>query len=228
LNILLRQPADQDIQVADEFTYTPKPVAWTSLLEQAKNTRPELLQAQLGTQRAAREVSVARAEYLPAITVSATYEKQGDTPGADSSYAYGPNEIKSAQAVATWKLWAWGQSLDRVAAAEKRHIKAKEEAAQTQDSVVLQLREAFLSLEETRENIGVTEKAIAQAEENYRINESRYQAQVASSTDLLDAQTLLVKAKTNYWNAVYDYNIASATVDWASGAMEAGDASAGQ
>jgi hypothetical protein len=39
---------------------------------------------------------------------------------------------------------------------------------------------------------------------------------------------LLVKARTNSWNAVYDYNIASATVDWASGATEADNARAGQ
>ncbi|MEW6593943.1 MAG: TolC family protein [Thermodesulfobacteriota bacterium] len=222
LNILMQHPADQETQVVDEFTYTPKPVAWNALFDQARNTRPELIQAQLDTQRAAKEeVRVTQAEYLPSITLSATYEKQGDKPGAES-YPYGANEIKSAQAVASWKLWAWGQSRDKVAAAERRHLKAREEATKTQDTVVLQLREAFLNLEETRENIGVTEKAIAQAEENYRINESRYQAQVASSTDLLDAQTLLVKAKANYWNAAYDYNIASAMVDWASGATSGG------
>jgi len=223
LNILMRQPADQDVQVADEFTYTPREVAWESLLGMALTTRPELRQAELSTQRADREIQLARAEYYPSISVSATYEKQGDTPGADSSYGYGPNEIKSAQAVATWKLWSWGQSLDRVTAAQRRQIRAKAAADQAQDEVTVQLRESFLSLGETRQNIGVTEKAVTQAEENYRINESRYQAQVATSTDLLDAQTLLVKARTNYWNAVYDYNIASATVDWASGATGEGE-----
>ncbi|MEW6500818.1 MAG: TolC family protein [Thermodesulfobacteriota bacterium] len=227
LNILMRQPADQDATVADEFTYTPKPADWGALLDQALKARPELQQAELSTRRAAREVKLAEAEYYPSIDVSATYEKQGDKPGADS-YPYGANEVKSAQAVATWKFWAWGQSLDRVAAAQRRQIKAKEAANQTQDEVTLQLREAFLNLEETRQNIGVTEKAIAQAEENYRINESRYQAQVASSTDLLDAQTLLVKAKSNYWNAVYDYNIASAAVDWASGTLGGSDANPGE
>lgn len=223
LNILMRQPADQEVQVADAFAYTPKPVEWTALLAQARTQRPELRQADIDTQRAAKEVNLAQAEYFPSITLSATYEKQGDNPGADSN-PYGTTEIKSAQAVATWKFWAWGQSRDRVAAAERRQIKARETAALVQDDVVLQLREAYLNLEETRQNIGVTEKAITQADENYRINESRYQAQVATSTDLLDAQTLLVKAKTNYWNAVYDYNIASATVDWASGATEVSDA----
>lgn len=227
LNILMQRPAVEETRVVDDFAYTPKPVEWEVLLDQTKNRRPELKQAELDSQRAAKEITVAQAEYFPSVTVSATYEKQGDTPGADS-YPYGASEIKSAQAVASWKLWAWGQSRDRVAMAEHRHLKAREEANRVQDSIIIQLREAFLNLEETRENIGVTEKAIAQAEENYRINESRYQAQVSSSTDLLDAQTLLVKAKTNYWNAVYDYNIASATVDWASGVTEASDERAGQ
>ena len=47
--------------------------------------------------------------------------------------------------------------------------------------------------------------AIEQARENYRINEERYKEQVATSTDVLNAQTLLSKTMTNYYNALYDF-----------------------
>lgn len=218
LNILLQQPVARELQVADEFTYTPREAPWENLVEQALATRPELWQTELDVNRAEQEITLAQADYFPAITLSATYEKQGDKPWIDS-YPYGASEIKSAQVVASWKLWAWGQSRDRVTAAQRRLTATREEAASTRDAVSLQLREAYLRVEETAEHIGVTGKAIEQAEENYRINESRYQAQLASSTEVLDAQTLLIKAKTNYYNALYDHNIAIAGLEWATGVL---------
>jgi outer membrane protein TolC len=51
-----------------------------------------------------------------------------------------------------------------------------------------------------------------QGKENLRINEERYKEQVATSTDVLDAQTLLTITRTNYVNALYDFEIAKAAL----------------
>ena len=40
----------------------------------------------------------------------------------------------------------------------------------------------------------------------------RYKHQVATSTDVLDAQTLLSKTMTNYYNALYDFKISKASL----------------
>jgi len=56
----------------------------------------------------------------------------------------------------------------------------------------------------------VAETAVSQAEENFRINEERYKEQVATSTDVLNALTLLTQARTNYYSVLSDYNIAKA------------------
>ncbi|MDY7037322.1 MAG: TolC family protein, partial [Thermodesulfobacteriota bacterium] len=55
-----------------------------------------------------------------------------------------------------------------------------------------------------------TIKAVEQAEENLRVSQERYKAQVTTSTEVLDAQTLLTQARTNYYNALYDHNLAKA------------------
>ena len=56
-----------------------------------------------------------------------------------------------------------------------------------------------------------------QAKENYRINEERYKEQVATSTDVLDAQTRLTRAQSNYFNTLSVFNIAKAALDRAMG-----------
>jgi outer membrane protein TolC len=69
------------------------------------------------------------------------------------------------------------------------------------------------------EQIKVTEKAVQQGEENLRINKDRYQAQVGTATDVIDAQTLLTQVKTGYYHALYDYQIAVARVKKALGEL---------
>lgn len=63
-----------------------------------------------------------------------------------------------------------------------------------------------------QERIGVTKDAVRQAEENLRINRSRYQEGVGTSTEVLDAVTLLTGAETNYYKSVYDAKKAEAAV----------------
>lgn len=69
------------------------------------------------------------------------------------------------------------------------------------------------------EQIRVTEKAVQQGDENLRINKDRYQAQVGTATDVIDAQTLLTQVKTDYYHAFYDYQIALARVKKALGEL---------
>jgi len=61
-----------------------------------------------------------------------------------------------------------------------------------------------------KERIIVAETAIRQSEENLRINRERYQERVGTATEVLDAQTLVTQAKTDYYRAYYDHQTATA------------------
>ena len=72
---------------------------------------------------------------------------------------------------------------------------------------MLEVKEAFLNVRESEKNISVAQTAIKQAEENFRLNKELYNEQMATTTDVLDAQTLLTQAQNNYYNALNDYHI---------------------
>ena len=61
------------------------------------------------------------------------------------------------------------------------------------------------------------ETAIHQAKENFRISEERYKQRVDTSTDVLDARTLLSRTQFNYFSALYDLEIAKAALALAMG-----------
>jgi len=79
-----------------------------------------------------------------------------------------------------------------------------------EDGIRLELQNPILDLSEAEKNIPTAQKAVDQAEENLRVSEDRYKTQVTTSTEVLDAQTLLSQARMNYYNALYDHNLAKA------------------
>jgi outer membrane protein len=69
------------------------------------------------------------------------------------------------------------------------------------------------------ERINAVKKSIQQGEENLRINKDRYQEQVGTATDVIDAQTLLTQTRTEYYTAIFDYQVAVARVKKAMGEL---------
>ena len=219
-NTLLRRPVEKEIEVEDILKYEPSEISWDHSVQQAKEHRPELKQSEISIEQADKNITLTRAPYLPAVSVSANYLKQGDNVLAnDYPIPGGSSEVKTAMATLEWRFWAWGQSKDEVAVAKYNMKKAQENEAELLDDIILQVRKAFLDIKEFEYNIGVTKKAIEQAEEDFRINQSRYQAQLSTTTDVLDAQTRLTRARINYFNALYNYRISLMGLAWATGTL---------
>ncbi len=219
LNTLLRRPVETPLEIEDILKFEPVEVSWKESVEQAKKYRPELKQSEIAVAQAEKNIILTRAPYLPAVYVSANYMKQGDSPLADDYPLLGSSEVKTAMATLEWRFWAWGQSRDKIAAAKHFVKKSEEKQSELIDTIILQVREAYLDIKESEYNIGVTEKAIEQAEEDYRINQSRFQAQLSTTTNVLDAQTRLSRARINYYNALYNYRISLMRLAWATGTL---------
>jgi len=69
----------------------------------------------------------------------------------------------------------------------------------------------------------VAEENVKQAKENFRVTEDLFQQGMATNTDYLDANTLLVKAKTDYISALVDYKLAEAQLKRAMGIIAKGE-----
>jgi outer membrane protein TolC len=72
-----------------------------------------------------------------------------------------------------------------------------------EDGVRLAVEGVVLDLRTARKNTRTAEKNLAQARENRRINKLRYDQQIATATDVLNAQIDLTWSNTNYYRALY-------------------------
>ncbi len=216
LNLLLRQDLNTPLELEGGIKEVPEPPAFQELKLKAMRLRPEIQAGELAVEKAKKELKIAKSAYLPRVDLTATYRKRGVTPDV-SDYPFGDHDMAQVMMNMTWELWAWGKTNDQVKAASYSLLVAQTALDEVKDAVALEVKEAWLRLKEARANVEVAKSALDQAEENFRLNTQRYKEQLATSTDVLDAQALLTKARTNFYNALAQELITSARLDYAVG-----------
>ena len=215
-NKLLRRELSREVIIEDILDYHPIALTLDQCLESAEVHRPEIKEAALGLVSAEKGIGLSKSSYYPTLYLIGNYQRAADNIllGSDSGEDV---DNWAIMLQAEWTFWEWGKTRHDVAASRANLAKAKYLFKDLKDTIQLQVKEAYLYLREAEKNIQVAKKAVMQAEENFSMNEERYKQQVATSTDVLDAQTLLTQAKTNYFNALSEHNIAGAGLERAMG-----------
>lgn len=216
LNTLLKRDIFSPVEVVDRLTYEPMKQSFEECLNIARQSRPELKISSLRAEQAGKLVRISQSEYFPAVSVIGNYGRFGDHSSVHGS-DYKDAENWYVMAVANWNFWEWGRTKFRVDASRAKENQAIAISQELNDQIVLEIKNAYLMLQEAENQIAVSQKLIEQAEENFRISEERYKERVSTATEVLDAQTLLTRAKSEYANALGDYNINYARLQRAMG-----------
>jgi outer membrane protein TolC len=70
--------------------------------------------------------------------------------------------------------------------------------------IALEVRQRWLDLQTAIHKIEAVRKATTQADENLRVARDRYQHQVGTNTEVLDAETLRLQAYVNFYTSSYE------------------------
>jgi outer membrane protein TolC len=215
-NTVLRRNINDAVQIEDILAYRPYEPSIEDCIRAAMANRPEIKSHALKVDQARSLVKLAKSDFAPTLSAVGHYERVGDTPGV-SGTSFKDADNWYIMGVASWTFWEWGKTKYRVDASRSRENQSINLLNNTRDQVALEVKNAYLVMRESEKQVVVAGKAIEQAQENFRINEERYREQVATSTDVLDAQTLLTRAKSDYANALGEYNISHAKLERAMG-----------
>lgn len=211
LNRIVGLPMDTTLKLDNILTYSEYPEDMAYCLDYASKYRPELEQARQGVEAAKGALMVARSGYMPKISASATQNWEDTNWPGDENGQWGVGVSVSMNVFDSGVTWS------KINGAKADLSVAEETYRDTVDAVNLDVRSCYLSLREAEKRIGTTETAVSQAEEDYRIAQVRYMAGVGTNTDVLDAQVALTQAKTNYLQAMYDYNTSKTALENAMG-----------
>ncbi len=209
-NTLLRRQVNSPVSVVDILDFTPWVQSIEDCLSQAKNNRLEIQVTDLEIQIAEKDYKLSQRDFYPSVNLVGTWTKRGTDWDVDGGKGISDKDFWDIRATATWDFWQWGRTRYGVKEKLSRLSQAKLRKEQVLDNIDLEVKQAYLKVQESQKNITTIEKAIEQAKENLRITEERYKEQVSTTTDVLVAQTLLTETMTNYYNALYDFKIAKA------------------
>jgi outer membrane protein len=215
-NTVLSRPINADVDVEDILTYTPERVDFDAYVEEALENRPEIKLININILQAEQDTRLAKSQYYPEVAVTWEYIREGEDPDV-SGDDFHQEPRWEATAGLSWTFWEWGKTRYTVKEKESFKRELMQLKLALEESIQLETKDAVLRLENAAENIPSTEKAVEQAEENLRVNEERYKAQVTTITEVLDAQTLLSRARVNYFRALYNHQLAKASLKRALG-----------
>ena len=209
LNRLLGLPVDHHIRVKDILKSHPVDTDFQRARQIALVERPELKALDLQLKQADQSIRQAQSGYYPSVDLQASYDFTGDSPSLGPSEYYDTTNWTVATQL-SWSFWEWGRTGHQTSQsrADKRRLEAVKQ--DMEDEVNLQVKEAILYLKESQANIATATVGVKQAEENYRITFERYREQLTTNTELLDAQVLLARARSSYYDALATFNVAEA------------------
>ena len=209
LNNTMGLPYFNKYKINESLRYEPCDVTLESAIKIAQESRPEFQLAEVKVEEARQNVKLVKKSYFPQLSVEGQFQVGGRTPASNYGYNFGgylnfptingmliKNEIKEAKAL---------------------HSKEQANAINTKNNIYYEVQESYFSLKEKKNKVPVAFLGMKQAKENYELSYGRYKVGVGNPVELKEAQVQYQNAQLTYYQTMYEYNTARATLEKAIG-----------
>jgi outer membrane protein len=201
MNILLGLPSDTSFGTslpnAEDAANTPL-ADW---LQTAARQRKDMGAIKAREKAAGSGITAARGDLYPGIAVTAGYIA-ADVPGLLRI----TNAVNAGLGI-KYNLSSLWKTKAAVQAATARQQQLKITAGILEDNITLQLNKDYEEALVAGKKIAVLQKAIEQANENYRIVSNKFNNSIATTQEVLDANVAKLRAQLNYEFAKADAQV---------------------
>ncbi len=159
-----------------------------------------------------------RRSSVPVVNAVGNYTHTEGSPFQQVNAAY-------VGLAASWDVWDWGTTLGQRSTWRdaKLHQAILARRSSRTRNCASEAQQAFVNAQSSRQALEVARTAVSQAEENFRIVTKKFENNAATSFDVVDAEALLTQSRGQVEQALYDYLIASAALQKATGAALPGE-----
>ena len=209
LNNVMGVPFIDKYNVQERLKYQPVDITFNQSIEIARDARPELKLAELKVESANQTLKLVKKSYFPTLSIEGQLQVGGKSWTSNHGYNLG----------GYLNFPTVNGMLIKNEIQEARYLYDKEiaNAKNTQNQIYLEIQNAYLMLEEKKNQMPVAMLGVKQAKENYELSYGRYRVGEANPTELKDAQINYQQAQLSYYNALYQYNSAKASLEKAIG-----------
>ncbi len=188
----------------------PAPEPLASALARALVNRPDYLAARARVRMLELSRRKAEGQWMPSLTATGDY---ADRTGLDTD----ARDTWSAALVVSLPVFDGGLIRSQVRRARIETEQAREEAKALRLSIRREVADALHQMTNAAERLRVARKSVEAAREDVRIERLKFDTGAGTTADLLDAQTGLLQARTDYHQAVFDRRVAATLLDKATG-----------
>ncbi len=215
LALLLFPSFDQDFEVVDNLQTPAALPPKDEAMQMARRNNPELDAALAAKDVAEHEVNVARAGYLPSLTLDYFY-------GIDATHFATENgRIQNlgyaAQATLNIPVWNWGITRSKVRQAELQGQLASVQLEYAQRKLVADFEGAYSQAGSAAEQIETLRSSVSLAAESLRLTTLRYKAGEATALEVVDAQNAVAQENDTLVQAEAAYAVAVAQLQSVTG-----------
>jgi outer membrane protein TolC len=208
IKLLTAVRTDLPLAPADRWRRPPPGVLPVNLDMTQLSLRSDLQAHRYRTQAAGKRVGVARGALLPHINLNAERNFFGQDPFGDEARSW------SLGVYATWNLFSGLENIGKLkkARAEKRAAQYMYQFQKRRAKV--EATEAWLIARAAHQKVAVAQEAVQAARESLRIVQNQYREGLVSMVDLLDTQAAATEAEGNLVQALHDYHIGLARLQF--------------
>jgi outer membrane protein TolC len=219
LKVAMHDTGDVTYAVGEDVRIELVPIArgnTKALWQRAMERRPELESLRRAERAQRRSAAAERAGYLPRLDLFA------------NAYYSNPNSREFPQRDEFSSSWDFGATLSWTPsdipgasggsrAAEARAAAIAAQARSAKDKIRLEVVKAVQDAREQDVAVKTTQRGLTSAEESYRVRRILFQNGKATSTELLDAETDLTRARLDALDARVDSRVARVRLAYALG-----------
>lgn len=217
LSRIVGLPLGQQFSIADDFPYAPlSGVTLQDSLARAMQTRADLRASEAGLRAAEDALGAAHAERYPAITLNGDYGASGLRPTADD---HGVFTVTGSLVI---PLYQGGRIAADSATAQSIVRQRKAEVEDIKGRIDQDVRQTFIDLSAAADQVELAQSNVGLARDTLRQSRDRFNAGIADTVEVVQAQQFVVQADNDYITAVFEHNMAKVSL-----ARARGDAASG-
>jgi outer membrane protein TolC len=207
---MLGLPATQEIRLQGELGYQQLQLELAKLLQNSLQNRSELRQLQMQQQKIDNLLKITWAQYIPNFSLVASYSYQSDL------FNFKKDNWDNYYNISLGVSFPIFTGLKRSAQVGEMNVMKKImdlNVKQLSDATRLEVESGYRTISQEYENIQMGLKNVESAKEGVRIAELNYHEGMITILELNSSYNELTRAKVNYLQALYNYNIAIAEIE---------------
>jgi outer membrane protein TolC len=214
LSRLIGLPLDRELILSEPLAFNPPPVPEAAgAVQQAFEKRWDLKAAESQVHAAELVVSAAHAERLPSANITADYGVLGPTPVSNHG-------VYSVVGSVNFPLYQGGRVKADVEQAEATLHQRQAELADQRGRVEQEVRTALIDLETAIGEVRLAESNRGFANETLREARDRFNAGVATTVEVVQAQEQVASAESDYISGMFAFDLARISLSRALGQAE--------